>query len=379
MTEGNRSAVLISCTNHYRERMYVMEEYLQRKGYRTVYITSDFDHNSKKNYRCDVPGCVQLPTKPYRRNLSVTRILSHRKFARDVYAWLEQLEQKPDLIVSEIPPNFLCHYLAKYKRKHPDCKLIFDIFDLWPETFPSGRMKKLLLPVFSVWAWIRDHSLPVADFVVCECEMFREKLGLAAEKSAAIYLTANAISKDLQTPQLREDALDICYLGAINNIIDIPRICDLLSELSAQRPVTLHIIGKGERQQKFVDQAKAAGASVEFYGAVYDPQRKLEIMNRCHFGLNIMKPSVCVGLTMKSVDYFRFGLPLINSIPADTERLVRQENIGIQLGADCGEKLLSLSLDQMLQMRQNVKKVFDSIFERKTIDARYAQIFDGLL
>ena len=373
-----KSVYLISCSDHYDHRLHVADSYLRSCGYDTTYITSNFDHTSKEVFTCRVEGCVQLPARPYRKNLSLDRILSHREFARDVFRYLEKLPQQPAVLVVQLPPNFLAYYAAKYKKRHPQVKLIFDVFDLWPETFPSGKSKKLLAPAFQVWAAIRDRNLGAADFVVTECEMFRQKLGLA-EKSRTVWLCAEQLTLEKPQPQLRIDALELCYLGAINNIISIPKICGLIRELSAQKPVVLHIIGKGERQQEFVDEAKAAGAEVIFHGAVYDEAQKLEIMNRCHFGLNIMKESVCVGLTMKSVDYFRFGLPIINNIPADTEELVREKGIGVQLEEGCAEKLLALTCEDWLSMRSRVDTVFQASFEKSQILQKYGDILDAAL
>lgn len=374
-----KTACLISCSDHYGHRLNVIADYLRRGGYEVTYITSDFDHTSKQNFVCSIPGCVQLHAKPYRKNLSVDRILSHRMFARDVFRYLEGLERQPDVVVSLVPPNFLVHYGARYKKKHPGVYLIFDIFDMWPETFPSRKMKTLLAPVFGVWAWIRDHSLCRADYVTTECELFRRLLKLPEEKSRAIYLCAPPLSiPDCGMP-LREDRLELCYLGAINNVIDIPAICALLGELTREKPVTLHVIGKGERQQELIDSAEAAGAEVVFHGAVYDDRKKQEIIGCCHFGLNIMKSSVCVGLTMKSIDYFRFGLPIINNIPADTAELVDRRSIGIQCGEGCARRMLDMSAADCVSMRENVKAVFADTFEKSVIDGQYIQLFDGVL
>ena len=159
----------------------------------------------------------------------------------------------------------------------------------------------------------------------------------------------------------------MCYLGSINNIIGTEDICGLIRQLSAQKKVILHIIGKGETQQEFCDAAQDAGAEVIFHGAVYDEAEKLEILNQCHFGLNIMKSSVCVGLTMKSVEYFRFGLPIINSIPGDTTQLVQQKGIGIQLEEGCAEKLLALTSQDCLRMRSCVEQMFAESFENKGV------------
>ena len=84
-----KRAVLLSCSDHYNHRLYVIDSYLRSLGYETVYYTSDFDHTSKKVFRCTVPGCRQIHVRPYQKNLSLSRILSHRDFARLVFQELE--------------------------------------------------------------------------------------------------------------------------------------------------------------------------------------------------------------------------------------------------------------------------------------------------
>lgn len=374
---ADKKAYLISCSDHYGHRLHVVDGYFGSRGYDTTYITSDFDHTSKQKFTCCVPGCVQLPAIPYEKNLSLARILSHRNFSRDVFRYLESQPREPEAVVVQLPPNFLGHYAKKYKKRHPQVKLVFEIFDMWPETFPYGKLKRLLYPVFKVWAWLRDHSLDAADAVVTECEMFRNKLGLAPGHGTTAYLCAEPMER--MAPRLRTDGLDICYLGAINNIIGIEEICGILAGLARSTPVTLHIIGTGEKEQEFVDRARAAGAEVIFYGPIYDDEQKQRIMHRCHLGLNVMKDSVFVGLTMKSVDYFRHGLPIINSVPGDSRLLVEQRGVGVQTGEDCVERILSLTREEYLQMRENVAGLFAREFEKSVVLDRYASILDPVL
>lgn len=375
MVQTGKTALLISCSDHYHHRLRVVDLCLQQRGYQTTYITSDFDHIRKQPFTCEVPGCVQLRTKPYKKNLSVARILSHRRFARDTFRYIEKENLQPDVIVALLPPNFVGHYAAEYKKKHPQVKLIFDIFDMWPETFPGGLVKKLLAPAFGVWAYVRNHSLPKADFVMTECELFRRLLKLTEERSKIVPLCSKALDISPEDIVLSDKQLDLCYLGSINNVVSIPDICDLIGRLTPKKPVTLHIIGTGEQEQALIDGAKAAGANVQFYGPIFETKRKLEIMNRCHFGLNLMRTSVCIGLTMKSVDYFRHDLPIINNVPADTERLVKENGIGVAFDDRCAETLCSLTVDQCLEMRQKVRQTFARYFDRKVV----MQQIDGIL
>ena len=102
-------------------------------------------------------------------------------------------------------------------------------------------------------------------------------------------------------------------------------------------------------------------------------------MDTCHFGLNIMKSSVCVGLTMKSVDYFRHGLPIINTIPGDTAELIRTRGIGVQLTEDCHSQIAALSTQDLLDMRSNVAKTFHEIFSYDKAEEKITGILTQLL
>lgn len=378
MTMAKKLAVLLSCSDHYGHRLFATDAALKELGYDTVYVTSDFDHNTKKPYACTVEDCVQLHAVPYQKNLSAARIHSHWRFARDAFRYLERLPRQPDVVLAVVPPNFLAFYGARYRRKHPQIRLVFDIFDLWPETFPSGKGKKLLSPVFGVWAWLRDRNLPAADLITTECDLFREKLQLSENGSKTVYLCADPMVEETAA-RLPADRLSLCYLGAINNVIDIPAVCGLLRQLSQEKHVTLHIVGKGERQQELITGAKEAGAEVVFHGPVFDPAEKAQILCRCHFGLNIMKETVCIGLSMKSVDYFRFGLPIINSIPADTRKLVNAYGAGLEYGPDCAKTVLALTEADCLQMRENAKKLFRERFDRAVIHQQYIEVFNTYL
>ena len=372
-----KTAVCISCTHHYGERIAPIQQVLQAAGYTCTYITSDFHHTSKKPHKVDLPHCIQIPTLPYQKNISVQRIVSHMRFARDTFRQVRKL--KPDLLYVEVPPNSLCREAARYRKKHPHTRLILDIFDLWPESFPSNRLKKLLKLPFGAWAWVRNCGLPGADLVLTECDLFREKLQkhLKDTPTHTLYLCREKAT--CETPVLPEQGgMHLCYLGSINNIIDIPTISALIGEIGKILPVTLHIIGDGESRDAFIAAVEAAGAQVIFHGKIYDGAQKQAIFDRCSFGLNIMKDSVCIGLTMKSLDYFAGGLPILNTIGGDTERLVNERCIGINLDrenpANTARLIADLDSSTHLQMRNNTIDCFRELFSKEVFSGTLKQL-----
>ena len=370
-----KKAVCISCTHHYTERLAPAEALFRREGYDCIYITSDFNHNTKEHYRVtNLPHCIQIPTKPYRKNISLGRILSHIRFARDTFKKVTEL--KPDLIYVEVPPNSLCREAARYKKKHPDTKLILVIFDMWPESFPNSRAKQLLALPFRVWSWFRNWGLPKADAVVTECDLFRSRLEKQLKNipGQTLYLCRPGATTDGVKPVSAQKEIHLCYLGSINNIIDIPTISALIGHIQKLRPVVLHIIGEGETREAFIAAVKQTGARVEFHGKIYDAAQKQAIFDACSFGLNIMKESVFIGLTMKSVDYFAGGLPIINTIAGDTRTLVETRGIGVNVDRDALDKtaarIVAVSQEENLQMRRSTLQCFEELFEEASFQQK---------
>lgn len=367
----SKKAVCISCFHYYDHRIRLIEQFLQGRNYDCTYIISDFSHIEKKSFHTDLENCIQIPTKPYEKNLSLSRLRSHADFAQKAFEKVEELN--PDFLFVMVPPNSMAEEARKYKKRHPQVKLVLDLYDLWPETFPSSRAKTLLALPFAVWRQVRDAGLPAADLITLECELYRERLKkqLAGKKTGILYLCRPCrTSGEPKAPE--GEALCLCYLGSINNIIDIPLITELIREMVRLRPVTLHIIGDGESRERLVQSVREAGASVVFHGKVFDCAKKQEIFDCCHFGLNIMKDSVCVGLTMKSLDYFAGGLPILNTIEADTHRLVEERGIGINVcrenPAKTAQKVAAMTAEENLKMRKNTLEVFDTLFSEQVFE-----------
>ncbi len=361
---GNKKAILISCTDHYRERVYVFDKVLTECGYDTKYIASDFHHIKKEVFKCNLENAHQIKVRPYKKNLSVDRILSHRDFAKGVYNYLENLPQEPDIIVCEVPPNFLVKYLAKYKQRHSKVKLVFDLFDLWPETFPSNKAKQLLAPAFWVWKSLRNRYVSKADLITAECNLYREvlKKQLNGLNAQTIYLCKPKSAYIERNDPLSDESVELCYLGSINNIIDIVGISNLVKEIADLKKVRVHIIGDGENKDTLVEKLQSSGAEVCFYGKIYDQNEKQQIFDKCHFGINMMKSSVCIGLTMKSIDYFAAGLPILNSIGGDTQGFVNSYGVGFNVTASEYKKAAKAVAECSENDNKKMRRATDELF-----------------
>ena len=318
--------VIVNCFDTWEQRVDLLYKVLTEGGHKVRVFCSDYRHFEKIRRTESKTGYKFFTAEPYKKNLSLSRLHSHIQLSNDIFSYIENNVDSIDLLWVLAPPNQFVADSTALKRKYSHLKLIIDLIDLWPETMPFGMLKSML----GIWKQKRDKNLKYADIVVTECNLYREVLGstLSDIKTETLYFARE--SKIYQPNlQLPKNELSLCYLGSINNIIDINCISEIIKSIRKVQNVTLHIIGDGERKDKLKRKASRAGAVVIDHGKIYDAIEKQKIMDQCHFGLNIMKKTVCVGLTMKSIDYFEGGLPIINNIHGDTWEAVEKFDLGI--------------------------------------------------
>lgn len=328
--DGKKIAI-VNCFDTYEHRVDLLYSYFKAANLKVRVYTSNFKHIEKCKRNDDKENYIYLKTIPYKKNISFNRLISHYFLSHKVFSEIEK--EQFDIVWVLVPPNSFVKDAAKFKKGHQNVKLIFDIIDLWPETFPVDRVKDL--PPVVIWKSIRDKYLCYADYVVTECDLFQQKILKYVDKTklTTIYL-AREIREYTLNKRWPDDKISLCYLGSINNIIDISTIISILNSIKRYRPVIIHIVGDGEKRDDFISLCKKNGVEVIYHGKVYDRDEKKEIFDTCHYGLNIMKDSVCVGLTMKGIDYFEAGLPIINNIHGDTWKYVEDRKLGINIKGD---------------------------------------------
>ena len=355
---------IIHCFDTYEHRVDLLHDYFKAKGTEVTVITSDYMHFEKRKRTDKKEDFHYIKAIPYAANLSLTRLWSHLRLSKNIFAKIESKEY--DLLWVLIPPNCFVRDAAIYKRKYRETKLVFDVIDMWPETMPIVKFKNL--PPFTYWQKLRDKYLNAADAIVTECNLYQKKLPqtIDRKKLHTIYL-ARKLTPYQGKAELPQNRISLCYLGSVNNIIDIPAVAQLIRKLNKKLPVDIHIIGDGEKREEFVRECKNAGAAVMYHGKIYDAKEKQKIFDQCHYGLNIMKASVFVGLTMKSMDYFEAGLPVINNIHGDTWDIIEREKIGVNLKENTTAAEI---LVYDAAMRERVRRFFEinlgeDTFQRK--------------
>lgn len=375
----HKRALIISCFDTwYYNRIEPIAEILEEKGYRVKILVSDYQHVKKEYIYDRNDRCTYIHVPGYKKNLSVKRIASHMLFGVKVNQFLGTCQ--PDLIYLILPPNNTAVYCNQYKRKNPCCKYIVDIIDLWPESMPLRGLKRTLPAL--LWKRMRDESLKTADCIFTECKLYQKKLNNLSDldKTGTLYLYKRQSREEYQLVRqiiadrenrgitVTEDHFSFAYLGSINNIIDIDGICNFLNSLTGKGiRITVEIIGDGERREEFLARLKSAGVICNYHGMIYDETEKIKILTPCDYAFNMMKKTSQVGLTIKSIDYFSYGLPLVNNIRGDTWNLVHKYGIGVNID---GSHIQSISAVD----RTKILSIFQKYFSREAFAEKCRKI-----
>lgn len=340
-----KKALLISCFDWYDRRLSPIEELLKNE-YDVTILLSDYDHVKKRKIQKQNQNCTYIHVYPYKRNISLGRIFSHIQFGQKVNSYIRKMQ--PDFIYLLVPPNNTAYYCTKYKKKVPQINYILDIIDLWPESMPIGRTENSFFG--EKWKDYRDTSLRYADAIFTECDLYKQILGkvLSGKLVATNYLFKNQTEEERQLVRkkisekenkqiAKSDKIVLGYVGSINSILDINKIEQIIVVLKkAGFDIECRIIGDGDHREQFLTMLRAV-SKVEYFGALFDEKEKIDILSECDFGLNVMKENVSVGLTIKSIDYLSYGLPLINNIHGDTWNFVEKNPIGINVSDNLKE------------------------------------------
>lgn len=375
----NIHTVIICISDTYLARGHILADFYAQHGESTLILTPDFSHSHKKIIEQKEDGVMYLHHRRYSKNLSWQRIYGHIEFAKLARQVVEQIQ--PQRIHCLVPANSLAKQMDRYKKDHPQVELIFDINDLWPESLPIPGFE--YTPFSWYWKNLRNHHVSRANHVFVECQLFHDvlqkQIGL---DSNVLYWSRKGNDEQVDVsllPELRtqeKPTLSLCYLGSANNIIDLAYMKEFLEQLSQKIKIDFHVIANGAKKQEMMDTLKPFVHVID-HGLVYDAKQKQDIFRQCHFGLNMMKSSVCIGLSMKSIDYLEAGLPILNTLQGDLHTWIEQQNCGInldrhQIEADI-TKVLHLVQDVKTQerMRMNARTLFE---EKLSLQAFYSRL-----
>jgi glycosyltransferase involved in cell wall biosynthesis len=333
-------------------------------------VTTDFDHWTKKaktkSQIAPIEEIIYLKTLPYRNNVSAGRLLSHLLFSLSAAWFFLKHRDRYNILYVTLPFNTLAWLVLRNARAQWK---IVDVMDIWPDVLPfSRRQLKLFRPVFALWRRLFNRSARAADVMMAVSDSFFQEASKYVDencKSRRFYLG----EVNLQREVPKNSILTIAYSGNLGRLYDFETLLDVMTE-AERGSLQLFIVGDGDRRDWLLSELTKRGLPHQYFGSVYDPVELGNILSRAHLGFNGFV-NTSATFSTKASTYFAAGLPILNSMQGDLEKLVVQHELGFNyLGGDresLRRCLSQLDATGLASMSQNCKRFFATELDRTKI------------
>jgi glycosyltransferase involved in cell wall biosynthesis len=395
-------------------RYWTLARVLAARGHDVTWWTATWSHRRKAirtaplGIRDDEGFAVRLvAVRPYKKNVSLARIGSHRDFGRTFERLANesissgQLE-RPDIILASLPPLEGPEAAARLARRL-DATFVLDVQDLWPETFgrlvPGPRFLQRLLAPFVVGAMQnrRKALLKAANAVSATTLTFVEKVlcgvpaalprhvcyvGAYPQEFAAPLRTIDHVPlpDGESTAAADSPPLECVYAGSLEAGQDLDVLAAAVRQLSAAGvKATIHVAGTGSAEAGLRRAAAVLGGSsrLEVHGLL-PRQAYVNLLSRCDVGLVCVKPESQVVLPNKACDYAAAGLALVNSLPGELQRLIDEHAAGVAYTAgdfsSLAQAIAGLAADRtrLAAYRQGARRLAAAEFDREQTYPKFA-------
>ena len=391
-----------------QDRSSMISESLSQVGHEVTVWISAFDHITKSFYAKDWSDIeisrnykIRLvPTTGYEKHISLARICSLRTFAMQVLNRATKYAP-PDVIIMWEPALFISKWILEVVEK-TNAKLILDIVDLWPELFrvilpaPMNKIEKLLFaPLYAR----RRRLFKKAHAITAVSESYLS-LGkdlaphLDPNKMATIYWGINLekeriekiknaqLAFPLQGLNKSSEEIWIIFASTLGNNYDLKTILHAALLLEREHlKIRLLIAGEGPLKNYVISFIKNNNLKQVTYVGNLDSITMSRVFAFCDIGLSAYVRSSTVAMPIKVFHYLAAGLPIVNSLRGELEKILKIHSAGLQFEAGKPESLagaiqeLCSDSDQRALLSRNAIKLAES-FDWKLQYAKYVDLVE---
>lgn len=361
-------------------------------------INSDFSHGQKsykirgseRNLNNGIKE-IQLHVHPYKRNLSIRRIISHLTFAKELKRYLNSLTDLPDLVYCAMPSSSSAYVAGKWCKKN-NIPFIIDVIDIWPDSLiPLVSLKKIASLVIAPWYRLTHKAYAMADYISAESfkymEVAKKHNQLAPSSYTYLGVDMNVVETLIASSSLNlvkpEDEIWICYGGALGQSYDFDTILNSVEYIHKKGiKYQLLFVGDGEKRSYIGSEIKKRGLNGKITGRLSYPDL-LKYLSVCDIAFNSFNPETLVVHSYKFNDYVATGCYVMNSLKGETADLIDKHKIGENYIKDSAPELLLEVCNNWDEIKQtlhsNLSNAINEYLDTKTIYSKLRNdIFDKL-
>lgn len=380
-------------------RTGILAEHLNDRGHEVIWWTSTFDHVRKqhrfaRDERIETAkGTILwlLHANRYSRNVSLRRLLNHRKIAQS-FRRRTQHEPRPDLIVCSWPTVELCEESVRLGKQW-NVPVVLDVRDLWPNAIadlaPRPLRPALRFVLRRAYQRAQYAATNASAIMGITSEYVDWGLAYAGRPRTKFdrhfplgYADKQPSAKDIQDAEQfwaqrgvtsKEHQMIACWFGMIGRHSEIATVIRAARQLAdLGKPIRFVLCGTGPELERSSRLAKNC-PNVLFPGWVNAAQI-WTLMRMSSVGLApyVSNDNYIRNIPNKPVEYLSAGLPIVSSLQGVLAKLLAEHNCGVTYRNGRADELATTLVElldsrQLRQMSDNAQTLFRSQFVADTV------------
>jgi glycosyltransferase involved in cell wall biosynthesis len=331
----------------------------------------------------------------YPKNVSMRRLIFYQKLGKKFKIQAPHLP-KPDVILVGIPSVEWCYEAAKFGRRH-NIPVILDVRDLWPDLLLMTIPAKCLRMFGKVFLFHLYKKMRFAcRNATAICGVSKSYVEWGIKKSDRLYSSDDRVfplGYDLIQLPLKEQQQSlqfaiskgvdpqkkICiFSGQFGKLYDLETIVDAARLLENRKRENIQFVlcGDGSKMHSLKTRAHKL-KNIIFLG--WCDQKIVSAVNdMAKIGLVAYGKNALQSLPNKPFEYLAGGNALVSSLNGESEVLIKENRCGVIYKSgdarDCASKIETLIVnpDQLQEMCENSKRLFNSQYRMSTISSNFA-------
>lgn len=312
--------------------------------------TVEYNEDNYKIENKDGVKFVWVKTYPYERN-NIKRMVNILSYAWKINFLIPKLKlNKPDVIIGSTVHPFASLVASKFAKKY-QVPFIFEIRDLWPQTFIDMGLWEKDSFQSKVFEYIEKMTVRRSDRIIVlsplTVKYLYQKYRYVEDKT---LLLPNGINDNFLVPikQKLGVKINITYLGGIDRVHGLEFLIDLASNLKDEE-IDFVVYGDGKERKNLENMAqKRKLLNIQFKGSV----PKMEVpktLSQANL-LFVSTSNVLYGSENKLYEYMATGKPIIVATAGEHNNPIRDINCGVALDR---EDLNKASFDLVNFIKEN--------------------------
>ena len=389
-----------------RMRTWMLADALADRGHEVVWWSSTFSHQRKElvargDGTFKVRDGVELKllhAGAYRKNVSIRRLLHHRRLARR-FATAAASEDAPDLIVCAYPIIELASQAVRLAKRN-QIPIVIDVRDLWPDYFiehvPAlvrAPAKLALASSYRAKRYILQNADSVVATTVGILQWALETGGRNRRPAdRPFYLGypsshAGDSSKMLECPDYLRSFRGrtiFSFVGIFGSAYDLSTVCRAAKVLAAEGDERVHFVfgGTGVRFAEISKEVQGL-PNVTLPGWLWKPQIEA-LLQHSDVGLVPFYDGIPDAMPNKVFEFLSAGLPLLSPLSGELRQLIESCRIGSSyrdadhLSLLAQIRKLASDGNHLEEMSRNARAVFEKRFTAAIVYGAYAQHIEDL-